>query len=708
MNPNDAASVAEGLAKALENPQETNSDRLSSLGDALAALAARMNPNDAASVARTAVLAKALENPQETDSDRLSSLGDALAALAARMNPNDAASVADGLAKALENPQETNSDRLSSLGDALAALAARMNPNDAASVAARGAWFWPRRWKTRRKRILDRLSSLGDALAALAARMNPNDAASVAAMVLAKALENPQETNLRPPVELERRARGPRRAHEPQRRRQRGRWSGQGAGEPAGNESRPPFELGLSARGPRRAHEPRRRRQRGRELVLAKALENPQETNSDRLSSLGDALAALAARMNPNDAASVADGLAKALENPQETDSDRLSSLGDALAALAARMNPNDAASVARAEPGFGQGAGKPAGNGFRPPVELGLRARGPRRAHEPQRRRQRGRARSLGSGQGAGKPAGNGSPTPLAAIESRRSSRPSPREHEPQDGRQLGRTREPRFWPRRWKTRRKRIPTPVELGLRARGPRRAHEPQRRRQRGRRALAKALENPQETDSYRLSSLGEALAALAARMNPNDAASVAARGASVLAKALENPQETDSDRLSSLGEALAALAAQIPSARQTQLVALSNLFLGNVSGPPKNGKGREDEAQDRTRIARICGLLNAEELAEVLKWPFCVGEAQKLVFAELEKKIKEKIGRTFDGDVWKFVEQVDSLGINGLDRKFLDQPAKRPKAEDALKELEAIRANVEKNPPSPTRPLSPSR
>ena len=81
-------------------------------------------------------------------------------------------------------------------------------------------------------------------------------------------------------------------------------------------------------------------------------------------------------------------------------------------------------------------------------------------------------------------------------------------------------------------------------------------------------------------------------------------------------------------------------------------------------------------------------LNAEDLAEMLKWPFCVGEAQKLVFSELEKKIREKTGRTFDGDVWKFVKQVDSLGIKGLDRKILDMLAKRPKAEDALKELEA--------------------
>ena len=66
MNPNDAASVANGLVRALENAQEEDSSHLSSLGYALGALAARMNLNDAASVAArgAAVLAKALENPK--------------------------------------------------------------------------------------------------------------------------------------------------------------------------------------------------------------------------------------------------------------------------------------------------------------------------------------------------------------------------------------------------------------------------------------------------------------------------------------------------------------------------------------------------------------------------------------------------------------------------------------------------------------------
>jgi len=74
-------------------------------------------------------------------------------------------------------------------------------------------------------------------------------------------------------------------------------------------------------------------------------------------------------------------------------------------------------------------------------------------------------------------------------------------------------------------------------------------------------------------------------------------------------------------------------------------------------------------------------LKTEDLTEVLKWPFCVGEAQKLVLAALEKKTH----RTFGGDLWKFVEQAPSLGIENLDR-----PAQHPNAEEAIKELETLR------------------
>ena len=55
--------------------------------------------------------------------------------------------------------------------------------------------------------------------------------------------------------------------------------------------------------------------------------------------------------MEPQAAAEIAKGIAAALENPQVTDSDRLSSLGSALAALAARMEPQAAAEIAKQVP---------------------------------------------------------------------------------------------------------------------------------------------------------------------------------------------------------------------------------------------------------------------------------------------------------------------------------------------------------------------
>ena len=81
---------------------------------------------------------------------------------------------------------------------------------------------------------------------------------------------------------------------------------------------------------------------------------------------------------------------------------------------------------------------------------------------------------------------------------------------------------------------------------------------------------------------------------------------------------------------------------------------------------------------------MCRKLDVKELVGVLKWPFCVGGAHELVFSEFEKQIREKTGRTFDGDIRKLIEQVNSLGINGLDRKFLDEPARRPNAQVTLK------------------------
>jgi hypothetical protein len=178
-------------------------------------------------------------------------------------------------------------------------------------------------------------------------------------------------------------------------------------------------------------------------------------------------------------------------------------------------------------------------------------------------------------------------------------------------------------------------------------------------------FAAEIENPEETSFVHLSSLASALTVLAARMDRQDAANIA----QPLASALSNPAETNADRLASLGSALGGLSRIMPSARHTHRLALSNVLLMANHAPYA-----ADEA------IRLSAALGAQDVAEVLKWPFCVGETEKMVLAELEKKT----GRQFGGNLWKFVELAPSLGV-----KDLDAPAKRPRVEDALAELRTI-------------------
>jgi len=73
-----------------------------------------------------------LEDPKETDARRLSTLGETLAGLAAKLEPKEAAAVAGRGARRLvgllEDPKETDARRLSTLGEALAGLAAKVEP----------------------------------------------------------------------------------------------------------------------------------------------------------------------------------------------------------------------------------------------------------------------------------------------------------------------------------------------------------------------------------------------------------------------------------------------------------------------------------------------------------------------------------------------------------------------------------------------------
>jgi hypothetical protein len=96
---------------------------------------------------------------------------------------------------------------------------------------------------------------------------------------------------------------------------------------------------------------------------------------------------------------------------------------------------------------------------------------------------------------------------------------------------------------------------------------------------------------------------------------------------------------------------------------------------------------EEQPYDRKLFAEVCAQLSMQDLAEVLKYPFGTGEAEQIVLNQLEKKT----GRQFGGDVWKFVEQADALGI-----KDVGSPAQRPSTKDALKELDRFASEGVKN------------
>jgi hypothetical protein len=83
----------------------------------------------------------------------------------------------------------------------------------------------------------------------------------------------------------------------------------------------------------------------------------------------------------------------------------------------------------------------------------------------------------------------------------------------------------------------------------------------------------------------------------------------------------------------------------------------------------------------------------QDLAELLKYPFTTGEAEQIVLEQL----KAKTQRDFGGDVWKFVDQANSIGITDS-----DSPAKRPSVQEALKELDAFRQLVPVNPTTSVR------
>jgi Novel STAND NTPase 1/TIR domain len=115
--------------------------------------------------------------------------------------------------------------------------------------------------------------------------------------------------------------------------------------------------------------------------------------------------------------------------------------------------------------------------------------------------------------------------------------------------------------------------------------------------------------------------------------------------------------------------------------QTSAFAMSNMLLEPISENQENFPERSHTR--RQLFSQYCDHLSPQQLAEVLKWPFSIGEAEDIVLETLERKLSKhnKKEIRFLGKLRNFVMQAEDLGI-----KNLKSPAHHPTAKAALDEL----------------------
>jgi len=124
--------------------------------------------------------------------------------------------------------------------------------------------------------------------------------------------------------------------------------------------------------------------------------------------------------------------------------------------------------------------------------------------------------------------------------------------------------------------------------------------------------------------------GRILATTAARWLGTNAVPFVCARSSGSVGGTRKPARKLSDDSGAVGHALAVLALQIPGATNARLVGLSVSLLDGIPEPSAPG---QSEAQTRITVRRVCALLDDEDLAGMLKWPFCASEAQKLVLTD---------------------------------------------------------------------------
>jgi hypothetical protein len=389
--PGEGGEAASILARAIS--KEMGEIRLQYLAQGLSVLAARPDPQEAGEAA--ASLVRAMTRTTQPDTvvliEELESWAEGLVALAPRLEPRAAGEAANTLVRLMAETKEP--DKLPPLSEGLAAVAARLESGEAAAVCGRAAAILAQAMsektdlvavrllaarlepKEAANRIVDAISKttdgealhwLANGLVAVAARLEPKEAANRIVDAISKTTH---------PFALEYLARELAAAAarlEPKEARatcdRAATILARAISRETGGEALLLLAHGLSAVA---AHlDPREAGESAAALTQAIS----QTPDPGALQHLAEALSAVAAHLDPKQAGEIAATLSQAITRTRDSKVAR--SLARELVAVAARLDPGEAAAVClRAATMLALAVSNTTNPGALPPLAFGLSA---------------------------------------------------------------------------------------------------------------------------------------------------------------------------------------------------------------------------------------------------------------------------------------------------------------------------------------------
>jgi hypothetical protein len=623
----DAAGVVSALTQAMS---KAHPFAVPKLAQGLSAVAGRLEPKDAAQAA--SALSQAISKAQLF---AVPKLAQGLSKVATRLEPKDAAQAASAIIQAMSSLG--NRGALRELTQALSAVAARLDPEDIAQAA---------------RALTKAMSELGNpdirreltqALSAVAAHLEPKDAVQ-AASALSEAMSKATHPDALGRLAQELSVVAAR--LEPKEAAQQYARAASALSQAISKAH--PFALrelaqGLSAVA---GHlEPKDAARAASALSQALSGRN----NDFALRELAQGLSAVAARLEPTDAAQAASALSQAMT--KTSNPEHIRELAQGLSAVAARLEPQEAAQqCARAASALTRAMTNPSNAFYLRDLAQGLSAVA---AHmEPKVAAQQ-----------------------WAQAASALSQAMSKSQH------------------------------PDALALQAQGLSAVAarlEPKDAAQHCAQAaetITQAMSNT--TDSNTLRQLAQGLTVVAAHLEPKEAAQPCARAASALSRAMT--KTSTPLFLSQLAQGLSAVAARLEPTDAAQAASALSQAMSHATHPGILGQLAQELSATLTRDprslrVRAAGLvaalgvsdpqpllappalalaqatlpcrLSTQQLTDLLKQPFCVGEARRVVLEQLERRFR----RTFV-DHWEFVRFAQQQNL-GLD---FTTPPRRPQA-----------------------------